>query len=467
MRKLRIVLSGRLLPCALLLFLLFAAGVFLAVRLPVALAPIAALERLFSLGVALSVMNAPLPSESKTARLFLLLLLPWLGAFFCLLLRPKKAALQPPAPPPFEDGVTSAVAAISSSCCGLDGCFADSAEYFSTGRAFCERLLLDLQGAKREILLDYYILAKGKFFGSVLAICEQKAKAGVEVRLIYDDFGCAATLPRDFAKKLRAKGISAGVFHPMKPFRLGALNRRDHRKLAVIDGEIAYTGGANLADEYVGELVRFGHWKDVAVRVTGAPAAKFASLFGKPAPEALKSGNIPCVAFADGTENGVRAGEEIYLRLISSACESLELCTPYLAPSERVLTALKSAACAGVKVRVAIPHVPDKKSVFLVTRSYARELEKSGVLVREYAAGFLHAKTLLADEKYAVVGSYNLDERSLRIQAECGVFLESEKFAREIKEDFSAVWETGVPVPKARAFERFIACILRLFKPMI
>lgn len=459
-------LFRRLLPCGLVLLLLFAAGIFLAVKLPVALAPLAAAERLFSLCVALHVL-ARSPAECKPYRLFLLLL-PWLGAVICLFLRRET-----PRPvlsfAPFADGKMNAAASLAAGE-GLYAGYADGAEYFPSGRDMCLRLLADLGAAEREILLDYYILSRGRFFDTVLQILEKKAQSGVKAELVFDAFGCAG-LPKNFAKKMRARGIATTVFQPLRPFAPNRLNLRDHRKLALIDRRIAYTGGVNLADEYIGERIRFGHWKDSAARISGRVCGEFARLFGKTPDSAASASQtqnerISCVPFADRA-GGNGTGGEILLRFLSSAERSLELCTPYFVPDDRLLSAITGAARAGVKVRMMIPHIPDKKSVFLLTRHYARRLISAGAEVREYTAGFLHAKSLTADGKYALIGSYNLDRRSFFLQAECGVALADEAFCAAAVLDFNEMWTAGSPVPKETFSEKLLRTLLLPFAPWV
>lgn len=453
-------LAGRLAPVALVLLPLLAAGVFLAVKLPAALAPIAAGERLLSFCAALFLLCRA-PSESRPYRL-MLLLLPWLGAVLCFFLRGEEQA--PPAScAPFEDGTLNA---LSSLACGggLHAGYASSAEYLSSGKEMLSRLIPDLSAAQREILLDFYIVARGRFFDTVLQILEEKAKSGVQVKLIFDDFG-SAHLPRKFARTLRAKGIKAEVFRPLSPRALFRIDRRDHRKLVLIDGRIAYTGGINLSDEYLGEKIRFGHWKDCAVRLTGTVCAQFSALYGGKTQNGAKTG-VPCVPFADGTD-GRRTGEELLFRLILAATCSLELCTPYLVPTERMLYALRCASRAGVRVRLMIPHIPDKRAVFLLTRHYARELERAGAEVREYTPGFLHAKCVLADGKYAAVGSYNLDRRSLLTQAECGVLVSGGEAAERLARDFEEIWAEGSPVQREKRGEKLLRILLMPFAPWI
>ncbi len=457
-------LVGRLLPCVLFLLLLTAAGVFLAVKLPSALAPIAAGERLLSLCAALFVLRKA-PAESRPYRLFLLLV-PWLGAAVCFFLRPKRRVRPSPAAP-FSDGTANAVASIAA-CAGFQSGFAEDVCYFCTGKEMSERLFADLNAAKREILLDYYILSHGRFFDTVLQILEQKAKCGVAVELVCDGFGSAG-LPRRLKGQLKARGIEMHVFHPLCPIPLAKLNARDHRKLTLIDRRIAYVGGVNLADEYIGEKIRFGHWKDSAVRLEGDVAGEFAALFGKErkaAPNPSRGG-VLCVPFADNAGASLCTGEEIFLRLIASAQRRITLCTPYLIPTERLFSALKSSARAGVDVRLLLPHIPDKKTVFLLSRGYARELMEAGVRVREYAAGFLHAKSLTADGKYAAIGSYNLDRRSLGTQAECGAFFSDEALTAAVDRDFASLWETSVPVKKASFWENLVQTLLLPFAPWV
>ena len=445
MRKVRNFFTGRLFPTLLLLLLFAAAFAFFALRLPVALAPFAAAERLFSFGVGVWVANEDNLSENKTAKLLLLLLLPYTGAVLCLCMKKRRtgdAAL------PIETT-------------------ADSAEYFSEGADAFVRLLDDLKGAQTSIYLEFYIIAQGVLWQSVLAVLKEKAKAGVDVRVIYDDFGCALTMPRRYPKTLEKAGIRCRVFRPVRLSRRASL--RDHRKIAVIDGYVAYTGGINLADEYAGKQIRFGHWKDAAVRVTGCAAKAFEGLFlqsfGSAAAQGAEGGKIPCTVFADRADESPRTGIGTVVSLVRGAKQRLWLFTPYLSPDGELLYALKAAARDGADVRIAVPHLPDKKSVFLLTRHYARKLEEFGVRVREYEAGFLHAKNIVSDGD-AAVSSYNLDFRSMRLQAECGVVVHDKTFADAVAADFEAVWDLSVPTPPATRRERFLVSFLKLFAPL-
>ncbi len=461
-------------------------GVFLAFYLPRVFGALAAAERVFAFICALTVACSAALPESKAGKLILILLLPWTGALFCLFWRNKADKTLPrdtPERPIHADEEMGAYALLAERLCGLTGGNAASADYFPNGAAMRDKLLSDLTEAKRFIWMDYYIVERGAFWNAVLAVLEEKAKAGTDVRLIYDDFGCCLTLPRHYPKELAARGIKCFSYHPVRILPDGTLNRRDHRKLALIDGAIAYTGGINLADEYVGEKIRFGHWKDSAVRLTGEPAVQFCRLFAKswskrfPKDESAlfellstapkTEGAVPCAPFCDGGErkNG-RTGARVYRRLFSSATKKIYAFTPYLALDRTLLGALQSAAAAGADVRLMIPHIPDKKTVFLLTRSYARELEAHGVKVREYTDGFLHAKNCVCDGRLSVVSSYNLDYRSMYLQAECGVLISDESFAHTLEEDFLAAWKAGSPVKKASAAEKLLSPLFRLFAPM-
>ena len=287
------------------------------------------------------------------------------------------------------------------------------------------------------------------------------------MRVIYDDFGCALTMPRRYPKTLEKAGIRCRVFRPVRLSRRASL--RDHRKIAVIDGYVAYTGGINLADEYAGKQIRFGHWKDAAVRVTGSAAKAFEGLFlqtfGSAAAQGAEGGKIPCTVFADRADESPRTGIGTVVSLVRGAKQRLWLFTPYLSPDGELLYALKAAARDGADVRIAVPHLPDKKSVFLLTRHYARKLEEFGVRVREYEAGFLHAKNIVSDGD-AAVSSYNLDFRSMRLQAECGVVVHDKTFADAVAADFEAVWDLSVPTPPATRRERFLVSFLKLFAPL-
>ena len=475
MRRIRNFFAGRLFPCALLSLLVLTLCAFLAVTLPRVLAPIAAFERIFAAVAAIAVMRSDALPAVKESKLVLILLLPWTGSFLCLFLRHT-----PRAPLPVRHGADESlprqIGALSEGI-GTGFCGAESAQYFPVGSEMRNQLLDDLKRAKKSIYLEYYIVAEGVFFRELFTILRAKAHTGVEVKLIVDGFGCSLTLPKKARKRIEEAGIAVRVFRPV---RLRGFNKRDHRKIAVIDGRIAYTGGMNLADEYVGDKIRFGHWKDTAIRMTGGAAEHFFNLFcatwNRLSPEnpipmsenPPSEAGVPCAVFADGDSAATsRTGVRIFTKIFSHVTHTLFINTPYLALDKTLTDLLKTAAATGADVRIMIPHIPDKKAVFVLTRDYARELERAGVKVREYTAGFLHAKSAVADGKYALIGSYNLDFRSLYIQAEDGVFLEDPALAGELTRDFLAAWELGTELPKQKFREKIACPVLRLFAPLV
>ena len=474
MRKLRYFLGGRLFPCA-LLFVLSVLGICaIALWLPRALAPVALAERIFSLVAALIIVCSREQPEFKLPKVVLIVFLPWTGAILALCWR-RKTPLKTKfsAHAETDVGIRGRMQSISEHLCELKPCLARTVEYFPVGREMYERMLPDISNAKKMIWLEYYIVAHGAFFHALSPLLERKAKEGLDVRILYDDFGCAFTLPKHFEREQAKLGVKAYALRRIR-FPSRATNRRNHRKIAVIDGEIAYTGGINLADEYIGETIRFGHWKDTAVRVTGAPAAEFAKLIAEEmkdckVPEITENeGEIPCAVIADRAADSMhRAGLSAMCSLVSAAEDYVYLNTPYLAPDAGLIAALSSAAIAGKDVRIMIPHIPDKKMTFEITRSYARELIDSGVQIREYTAGFLHAKSVVADGKHCFVSTYNLDFRSLYLQAECGLYAEDDNLAENLKRDFLTAWEAGTPVKNASPFEHGLSALLRLFAPLI
>ncbi len=441
-----------------------------------------AVERALCFFCCFFALTAPDFAEVKRARVLFALFLPLAGSIFLLVwtVKSKKYA-QISTPPPSASG-TGTLSALSLACKPFDGvAYAQTAEFLPVEKGLFPRLLNDLTGAKSFVYLEFYLIGRGFFRDSVLSVLEKKAKEGVKVYLLYDDLGCAFTLPHNYCKQLAQAGVTARTAQKIPLFPTATLNCRDHRKCVVIDGEIAYTGGVNLADEYVGRTVRFGHWKDSMLRVTGEGARAFARLFEEgwncrfpkerlsheyPTPPA--KGEIPLLPFRVKPYEGQRSS---YYRLIYTLLARAEarffLTTPYLVPDEGLIFALQAAAGRGVDVRILIPHHPDKRTVFLLTRRFARLLNGYGVRVREYEAGFLHAKNLTVDGKYAVVSSCNLDLRSLRLQYECGALVESAECASAVERDFLSAWEQSVAVPDAGVGERALCALLTPLSPLL
>ncbi|MGM9588863.1 MAG: cardiolipin synthase [Faecousia sp.] len=327
-------------------------------------------------------------------------------------------------------------------------------KYFSPGEKMLEALLPELEKAEKYIFLEFFIIENGIMWGQIEDILKQKAAQGVKVRLIYDDLGCFLTLPMDFRKHLSSYGIESVVFNPFRPLLTVKQNNRDHRKIISIDGKVAFTGGINLADEYINAKVKHGHWKDSAVMVEGKAAWSFTLIFLQMWQTCTKTDedfsayypwkDSECTVASDGfvlpyadsptdTEN---VGEHVYLQILNLAQDYVYINTPYLIVDDSMVSALTLAAKRGVDVRIITPHKWDKWLVHMTTRSYYRELTKAGVKIYEYTSGFNHSKTFVADNTIATVGTTNLDFRSLYLHFECGTWMYRSTAVMEVKEDF-------------------------------
>lgn len=329
-------------------------------------------------------------------------------------------------------------------------------EYFPVGEQLYQRMIEELKKAKYFIFLEYFIIDNGEMWGTILDILEVKARAGLDVRLIYDDVGCVNTLPSKFYKEIRARGIKCEVFNPFRPVVSVVLNNRDHRKIMVIDGHTGFTGGINLADEYINRKVRFGYWKDTGVMLKGEAVWSFTVMFLQMwsvltgSLEELKdippysvhsyyTGNFENDGFVqpygDTPLDHETVGENAYLNIINQAKRYVYIFTPYLIIDNEMMTCLCLAAKNGVDVRIITPGIPDKKLVFLLTQSYYEQLIDAGVKIYEYEPGFLHAKSFVCDDEVATVGSINLDYRSLYLHFECGVWMYRSQAVMQVKED--------------------------------
>lgn len=359
--------------------------------------------------------------------------------------------------------------------------------YYPLGDDFLEPFLEALRSAERYIFLEYFIITQGQFWDAVLDILKEKAAQGVDVRVIYDDLGCVA-LPGHYDQTLTACGVKCLVFNRFIPVVSALMNNRDHRKICCVDGKVAFTGGVNLADEYINQRVRFGHWKDSAIRLEGAGcwsmAVMFLTLWGfitqKPEDlEPFRPQNAPTFPgsgwvqpYTDCPWNDERVAQTVYLNLIGKAQSYIYIMTPYLIPDESVNTALISAAKSGVDVRIMTPHIPDKKTVFMMTRAHYEPLIRGGVKIYEYTPGFLHAKSFAVDDRFATVGSVNLDYRSLFLHFENGALLLDSPAVKDVKGDFLKTLEQCEPYTLAdcrrvRWPVRVFRSILRIFAPLL
>lgn len=321
--------------------------------------------------------------------------------------------------------------------------------YLSSGKIYYEKLLDKLKEANKFIFLEYFIICEGKMWSSILEILKEKVKEGVEVRIIYDDFGCVSTLPNHYDRFLEKQGIKVAVFNKLTPNLKSKFNNRDHRKIAIIDGYISFTGGINLADEYINEKVRFGHWKDNGIMLEGDATWNFTVMFlsmwnfikeedenyEKYKLLTYTSSDGFVIPYSDSPWDSEAVGESVYLNLINKANKYIYITTPYLVLDNEMITSLSLASKRGVDVRIITPGIPDKKIVNEVTKAYYDQLLEAGVRIYEYTKGFIHAKTFVIDDEYGVVGTVNLDYRSLYLHFECGVWLYRASSIYTIKKD--------------------------------
>ncbi|MDR2068959.1 MAG: cardiolipin synthase [Spirochaetaceae bacterium] len=362
-------------------------------------------------------------------------------------------------------------------------------EYFPSGEAFFERALRELEKAEKYIFLEFFILRQGVMLNPIIELLERKARQGVDVRLIYDDLGCFMSLPPDYKQHLQRRGIKCIVFNPFTPLLSSLQNNRDHRKILSVDGKVAFTGGINLADEYINAYERFGHWKDTAIMLEGEAAWSLTLIFlqmwnleqkqkddygafypWKDKPCEIKSDGY-VQPYADSPIDEENVGENVYIQIINNAKDYVYISTPYLVVDENLTSALTLAAKSGVDVRIITPYRWDKKIVHMTTQSYYHQLVSAGVKVYEYSSGFNHSKTFVSDDKVATVGTTNLDFRSLYLHFECGVWLYKNQAVRKVKEDFLKTIPVSHQVTlencSRNAFLRVVQDVLRLFAPLM
>ncbi len=361
-------------------------------------------------------------------------------------------------------------------------------QFFASGEENFEAMLAELRKAEKYIFMEYFIISEGKMWNAILGILKEKAAAGVDVRLIYDDMGSLMLLPKNYPQTLAKMGIKCQVFNPFRPVLSSLQNNRDHRKITAIDGRVAFTGGMNIADEYVNSKVRFGHWKDCGVKVEGEAAWSFAvifleiwSMFGTGIDDivALKPDFAPSSELYDGYVqpysdsplDSDNVSEHVYMHIINKARKYLYINTPYLIIDDSMTSALILAAKSGVDVRICTPHIWDKWAVHMTSRAHYRDLIRGGVKIYEYTDGFNHAKTFLADDTMGVVGTVNLDFRSLYLHFECGTCIYDAHALLEMKEDYLATLRKCEAMTlekcKANPLMLLFQDVMRVFEPLL
>ncbi|MEG0894274.1 MAG: cardiolipin synthase [Oscillospiraceae bacterium] len=361
-----------------------------------------------------------------------------------------------------------------------------SCKFLNSGEMKFETLKQELKKAKKFIFLEYFIIEEGLMWDSILDILVEKVKEGIEVRVMYDDVGSLQTLPSLYNLKLESMGIKCIVFNPFRPALAISMQNRDHRKIAVIDGNVGFTGGINLADEYINAYKKHGHWKDCSVMLKGdgvyGLTLLFLEMWNSTRPEdndfSIFKNTISETSdgyiqpYGDSPHDSEYVGENVYLNIINSSYKYLYICSPYFIVDNEVITALTSASKRGVDIRIVTPHIWDKYYVHILTRSFYPQLIRAGIKVYEYTPGFIHSKTFVADDKIATVGTVNLDYRSLYHHYECGVLMYENQACTEIKNDFLSflpeceemTYEKSV---KAPIHKRLLRGFLRLFAPLM
>lgn len=325
--------------------------------------------------------------------------------------------------------------------------------YYRVGEEMYADLLPELEKAEKFIFLEYFIIRPGEMWDGVLEILKRKAAAGVDVRIIYDDMGCIDILPANYNATLEGWGIRTMAFNRFVPAVSLVMNNRDHRKITVIDGKVGFTGGINISDEYINVKERFGHWKDTGLMLKGPGVFNLTLMFlemwnafnkdGDGYAEFIPDSFEECgsaddgyvLSFSDSPLDNESVGESVYTDMLYQAKDYIYITTPYLAIDSELQTALCMAAKRGVDVRMITPGIPDKKLVYRLTRSYYPTLLRAGVKIYEYTPGFIHAKSFVCDDNLCVVGTINMDYRSLYLHFECGTLMYNNPEIKQVKKD--------------------------------
>lgn len=367
----------------------------------------------------------------------------------------------------------------------------ESTKYFACGEKFYQEYINDLLNAQKFIFMEYFIFEEGQMLDSILKILKDKVKNGIEVRIMYDDLGCINKVKQNFKYQLEQFGIKCVKFSPFKPIVSAVHNNRDHRKITVIDGVISYVGGINIADEYINVKSKYGYWKDSAIKIVGNATNQFTLFFlqlfnlmnkdkdnysnyliyNKELSENNTKGYIQ--PFCDGPSPLLPdlIGENVYVNLINQAKNTINICTPYLIIDSVLKNSLILAAKRNVKVNIFMPHIPDKKIINILSKSNYIDLIKNGINIYEYKPGFLHSKNFLVDDELAVVGTINLDYRSLVHHYECGVWMYKTDSLLDIKKDFINLEKDSIKINssnfKMKWYEKVIYRIISIFSPMM
>ena len=367
-------------------------------------------------------------------------------------------------------------------------CRNTSVEYFPLGEAKFEAMLQELETAEKFIFLEYFIIGKGYMWSQVLDILTRKAAQGVDVRVMYDGTCAVTRLPYGYPKQLETVGIHCKMFSPLRPFVSTHYNNRDHRKILVIDGRTAFTGGVNIADEYINHTHPYGHWKDTAIMVKGEAARSFTLMFlqmwnanerkrdfesvlARISSEPVSAPGY-VIPYGDYPLRDAFVGKMVYLNILNQAKDYVYIMTPYLILDNEMITALEFAAGRGVDVRMILPRAADHIYASVLAKSHYQELYDAGVKIYEYTPGFIHAKVFLSDDATAVVGTINLDYRSLYLHFECAAYMEGVPAVADVLRDFISTQEkckqmTLQDVNRRKLTSRLAGAILKVIAPLM
>lgn len=363
------------------------------------------------------------------------------------------------------------------------------AVYFSCGEEKFPALVDALEKAEKYIFMEYFIVAEGYMWDTILDILKRKAAQGVEVRFMYDGMCSISLLPYNYPKILRKHGIKCKMFSPIHPILSTTQNNRDHRKICVVDGKVGFTGGINLADEYINQKERFGYWKDTAVMLEGDAVQSLTMLFlqmwnvTEKKPEhyenylTVKSAGLHrelgfMIPYGDSPYDHENVGEEVYFHILNHAKKYVHIMTPYLILDSAMIDTLTRAAKSGIDVKIIMPHIPDKWYAFAVAKTYYKELIEAGVKIYEFTPGFVHAKIFVSDDDTATVGTINLDYRSLYLHFECGIFIYNNPVVRDVEKDFQNTLRkchrvSITDIKKVNPFMMICGRVLRLIAPLM
>lgn len=364
---------------------------------------------------------------------------------------------------------------------------AEDVRYYPLGDAMYPDMLTDLRAAKKTIYLEYFIIEPGEMWQSIVDILAQKVREGLDVRVMYDDLGSISTFNFSNALALEKLGIRCATFNPLLALK-GTANYRDHRKMLIVDDAVAYSGGVNLADRYINREHPYGHWKDTGFRLTGAPVRSFTHMFltfwnafslqkeePMPMPPAAAAAEPAAqdgwvLSYYDSPLNSEATSNRLYIDLLSQATDYAWFFTPYLMLGDDLLDAMLAAAQRGVDVRIIMPGIPDKKLIFRMSRSFYQVLLTGGVKIYEYTPGFVHAKSLVCDDRAATVGTVNLDYRSLFLHFENNSLFYRGSIVARVKEDFLATQSQcrAVEACDTKRYSRrwIVDGVLRIFAPL-